>query len=77
MAQSPKTRKMHVADGKRVQGLAERLAIELRIVARPWYGPYIDYPRNLVRPEQIDESADWPVRVPDRADERPIAVNRP
>ena len=43
MAQSTKTRKMRIPDSQRVEGFTECLAIELRIVARPRYGPYIDY----------------------------------
>ena len=72
VAQSPKTRKMRIANIERAQGFSECLAIELGIVTRLRHCPHIEYPHDLIGSEQIDEGADRPIRVPDRADKRLI-----
>ena len=72
VAQASEARKMHVADHTRIQRFAERLLVEVRIVARPRNGPDVDDPRNFVGGEQIGESIDRPIGVPDGADEQVI-----
>jgi hypothetical protein len=68
VTQSAQTQQMRIANIERAQRFAEGFAIELRIVTRSRHGPYIEYAHNVIGFEQIDESVERPIRVPDRAD---------
>ena len=61
MAQTPETWKVGVGNSDRAQGFREYITIELGIVTRPWHGPHVKYPHNLIAPKQIDERLYRPV----------------
>ena len=54
-----------VADPCTAQRLCKCAGIELRLEARPWQRPYIDYKRNARRREERKESFDSPVGMTD------------
>lgn len=55
VAQASEAGKMGIGNSGYLEGRGECIAIELRIMTRPWHGPHVKYPHNLIAPEQIDE----------------------
>ncbi len=70
MAKAAEFREMHVGNVRAANGSSERVAIELRIVARFWDGANVNEAFDAVGFEQGDEFGDGTIGVADGEDER-------